>query len=306
MAALFGGIEAGTSQFVCAVGDGLGGLNRFLRFETTTPEETLGRAVHFFEQQPGPVEAVGVGAFGPLDLNPRSGTYGTIGLAPQERWRNTSLRGVLKEALHVPVVVETGANAAVVGEKRFGAGQDADNLLFVNVGASVGAGSLIHGRCVHGLGHPEMGHLRVCRAPGDDFDGLCAYHDGCLHGMISGPAIEKRTGTPARDLPDDHPVWELVARYLGEALATCTLLLSPEKIVVGGGVMQREALLPRVRQRVAEVLAGYPAHPALVADGLGAYIVPSALHTRPGVLGALALARDAQRGRHHTGETNAW
>ncbi len=294
MARWFGAIEGGGTKWVCAVGDGLGSLDDFVRFETTSPHETLGRAIRFFERQPKPLSALGIGMFGPLDLNEKSPTYGYLTRTPKKGWADTDVLTPFRSRIKGPVVLELDVNVAVVGECRFGAGNGVDNLLYITVGTGIGGGYLCEGTLLHGVVHPEMGHVRVRRAAGDAFEGVCPFHGDCLEGMVSGPAIEARTGISARDLPEEHPVWALVGHYLGEALATYVLVLSPERIVLGGGVMERANLLPEVRQRMQEMLGGYVQHPSLQRN-IDTYVVSSALHSRAGVMGALALARDACR-----------
>lgn len=278
---------------VCAVGDGRGGLQDFIRFATTAPEETLGRIVHFFQQR-DPVEAIGVASFGPLDLNAESPTFGSITETPKPGWRGVNVVDVLRQHLQVPIVLETDVNAAALGELCFGAGDGVDSLLYLTVGTGIGGGFVADKQCLHGLVHPEMGHLRVRRHPDDLFEGLCPFHGDCLEGLAAGPAIAARTGQDPVGLPEDHPVWAFVAYYLGEALASYVLILSPERIVLGGGVlMERPHLFPAIRRQLQESLNGYVPHAALRAD-VEAYVVPAALQSRPGVLGALALARLSQ------------
>ena len=289
MGRLFGGIEMGGTKFVCAIGDGRGSLKDFARFPTTTPPETLGRAVHFFQQHE-PVEAIGIASFGPLDIDPHSPTYGSLTTTPKPGWARVNLLRVLGEYLPVPLALETDVNAAALGEALFGAGQDAASLLYVTVGTGVGGGFVMGQQCLHGLVHPEMGHVQVRRMEGDPFPGLCPFHGDCLEGLVSGPALAARTGMEPSQIPPDHPVWHAVAHYLGTALAQFVLVLSPERIVLGGGVMEQQHLFAPIRARMQQVLNGYPAHPALLAH-VDQLIVPAALHTRPGVLGAMALAR---------------
>jgi len=195
----------------------------------------------------------------------------------------------------VPVGFDTDVNGAALGENRWGAAQGLDTFLYLTIGTGIGGGGLVGGKLMHGLIHPEMGHVRLPHdREQDPFDGLCPYHGDCLEGLASGPAIEKRWGTPAHALPEAHPAWELEARYLALALTGYICTLSPQRIVLGGGVMQQQSLFPRIRQNVLELLNGYVQSPALL-DRIDEYIVPPGLGNQAGVLGAIALAQDAAR-----------
>lgn len=289
---MFGAIEAGGTKFVCVVGWGPERIVARSRFPTTTPRETLARAVDFFRPYADDLVALGVGSFGPVDLNPASPSFGYITTTPKPGWQNTNVQGYLEEALRVPVVFETDVNAAAWGEYRWGAAQDVDTLVYITVGTGIGGGAVVNGRLVHGLVHPEMGHMRIPHdREVDPFAGICPFHGDCLEGLASGPAIAARWGQRGEALPPDHPAWDLEARYLGLAVANLVCVLSPQRVILGGGVMKQAHLLPRVRRVVREVLAGYVRDPAL-EDHIEAYIVPPALGDDAGVLGALALARD--------------
>jgi fructokinase len=290
--ALYGGIEAGGTKFVCALGDGLGQIAGFARFDTTTPEETLGRAVRFFESHPaGRPTALGVGSFGPVDLDAASPTYGRLLNTPKPGWSGAAVLQPLADALGVPVALQHDVVMAAVGEHRMGAGRGLSPLLYLTVGTGIGGGLLLDGVPYQGLLHSEMGHVAVPRADGDAFPGACPYHDDCLEGLAAGPAIAARTGADPESLPDDHPVWSLVAGYLGAGIASLVLTLAPARVIVGGGVTARTGLCERIRTETERRLGGYLTHPRLAA-GLSAYLVPPELGSRSGVLGALALARD--------------
>ncbi|MGE0360118.1 MAG: ROK family protein [Vicinamibacterales bacterium] len=290
---LLGGIEAGGTKFVCVVGSGPDDVRAEQRLATTTPDETLAAVRRFFadaREAHGPFAAIGVGSFGPVDLRPGSPRFGWITSTPKPGWADTDLVGPLRDAFGVPVAFDTDVNAAAVGEWRWGAAQGLSSVLYLTVGTGIGGGALIDGRSVHGLVHPEMGHVRVPHDRAvDPFDGTCPFHGDCLEGLASGPAIQARWAAPAESLPPDHPAWALEARYLALALHNYVCTLSPERIVVGGGVAAPPHLLPRVRRELATLLNGYVRSPAL-AEGLGAYVVVPALGHRSGVLGALAMA----------------
>jgi fructokinase len=291
---LYGGIEAGGTKFVCVVGTGPGDIRAQTRFATTTPDETIGRAISFFQQQPEPVVAVGIGAFGPVDLDPASPTYGYITSTPKAGWRQTDICGPIRRALNVPVAFETDVNAAAIGEHRWGAAQGLDTLLYLTVGTGVGGGALVGGIPVHGVMHPEIGHILVPHDRGaDPFAGVCPYHGDCLEGLASGPALRARWGQPAETLPVEHPAWALEARYLALGLVACIYTLAPQRIVLGGGVMQQAHLFPLIRVQVQALLNGYLDVPA-IREQIDTYIVPPALGGAAGVLGALALAQQAR------------
>lgn len=284
---LYGGIEAGGTKFVCAVGTSPNDV-RATRFPTTTPEETLARAIEFFRAQPR-VAAIGIAAFGPVDLRRNSPTYGYITTTPKLGWRNTDLVGAIQRALNVPVGFDTDVNAAALGEHRWGAARGLDTCIYLTIGTGIGGGGLLAGKLMHGLIHPEMGHIRVPHdLARDPFPGACPFHGDCLEGLASGPALEKRWGARAETLPADHPAWELEAHYLALALVNYICTLSPQRIILGGGVMEQPQLFPMIRRGVQQLLNGYAQSPAILAD-IDAYIVPPALGKRAGVLGALAL-----------------
>ncbi len=285
---LYGAVEAGGTKFVCAVGTGPDDLHAVTRFPTTTPDETLARTVAYFRSLPRPPAAVGIGSFGPVDLNPASATYGFITRTPKPGWANTDFAGAIRRALGVPVAFDTDVNAAALGEHRWGAAQGLGTVLYLTIGTGIGGGVLVEGRPLHGLLHPEMGHLFVPRAPGDAFPGRCPYHGDCLEGMACGPALKDRWGDDAATFPPDHAAWDLEAHYLAYGLVNAIVLLSPERIIMGGGVMQQASLFPRIREKVRALLQGY-IQPS--DDAFDAYIVPPALGDCAGVLGALALAQ---------------
>jgi fructokinase len=293
--ALYGAIEAGGTKFVCAVGSSPTDLRAQARFPTTTPQETLARCLEFFRAQP-PVEAVGVGCFGPLELRSGAPRYGHVTSTPKLGWQNADVVGPLREGLAVPVAFDTDVNAAVLGEARWGAAQGLDTAIYITIGTGIGGGALVGGQLAHGLLHPEMGHLLVPREPDDSaFAGGCPFHGGrCWEGLASGPALEQRWGRPAETLPGDHPAWDLEARYIASALSSLVLVLSPERVILGGGVMQVSALFPLIRQHLERSLAGYVQH-ELLSEGIERYVVPPGLGTKSGVAGGLALAERAAR-----------
>lgn len=296
MTNLFGGIEAGGTKFVCAVGTGPDDMRAEVRFPTKKPEETILRAVDFFREQAakwGELTAVGIASFGPLDPNPASPKFGTITTTPKPGWADTDLAGAVKEALDVPVGFDTDVNGAALGEWRWGAAQGLDTFVYLTIGTGVGGGAMVNGKMLHGLVHPEMGHVKLPHDWNrDPFEGRCPYHGDCLEGMAAGPAISERWGKPAYELPPDHPAWELEAHYLAIALQGFICILSPQRIIMGGGVMEQPQLFALLREKVQEYLNGYVQH-AVILDEIDRYIVPPGLGKQAGVLGAIALGQTA-------------
>lgn len=287
---LLGGVEAGGTKFVCAVGTGPDDIRAEARFPTTTPAETLHHTLEFFGQHAG-LAAIGVAAFGPLDLHRDSPTYGYITTTPKPGWRNADLVGPLRRAFNVPVGFDTDVNGAALGEWRWGAGQGLETLLYLTIGTGIGGGALVDGRPLHGLVHTEMGHICLPHdRAADPFPGACPFHGDCFEGLASGPALEKRWAAKAETFGPDHPAWALEAHYIARALMVFVCTLSPQRIILGGGVMAQQQLFPLVRAETQRVLNGYVHAPAIL-DHIEAYIVPPALGGRAGVAGALVLAQ---------------
>ena len=292
MSQLYGGIEAGGTKFVCVVAHGPDHILEEVRFPTTTPEETVGRTIEFFRpfSASGQVNAIGVGSFGPLDVDPGSPRYGFITSTPKPGWMNADLLGMLQRGLNVPIALDTDVNAAGLGEAVWGASRGFDPSLYLTIGTGIGGGYIKDGKPLVGLLTPEMGHLRIPHSRElDPFDGSCPFHGDCFEGLASGPAIEKRLGRTGADVPEEDAFWDLEAEYIASALMNYILVLSPKKIILGGGVMQRAFLFTRIRRRVQELLNGYVASKTLL-EGMDDYIVPPGLGNRSGSLGAMALA----------------
>jgi fructokinase len=279
---VLGGIECGGSKWECAIGAGVGpDLLAAETIPTTSPAETIGRAIAFFERE-GPVDAIGIGSFGPLDRRPGSPSWGHVTTTPKPGWAQTDIAGEIGRALSVPVAFDTDVNAAALGEHRWGAAQGLDTFCYITVGTGIGGGGMVAGKLLHGLLHPEFGHLRLPHdLAADPFPGSCPYHGDCWEGLASGTALEARWGRRATEL-DDDVAWQLQARYLALGLVAVIAVLSPERIVIGGGVMQRTGLLADVQREVAGLVNGYL--------GEAASITLPALGGRAGVVGAIALA----------------
>jgi fructokinase len=286
---VYGGIETGGTKWECAIGTGPKDLRATATVPTTTPSETIERVVAFFERE-GPVSGVGIGSFGPVDQKVDSATWGHITSTPKPGWAYTDVGPEIRGRLGVPVAFDTDVNAAALGERRWGAAQGLDTFCYITVGTGIGGGGMAAGALLHGLLHPEFGHMRIPHDRDlDPFDGVCPYHGDCWEGLASGRAIEARWGRPAVDLDEDEAVWLLEAHYLALGLVSVICVLSPERILLGGGVMNRGNLLPLVHREVRAIVNGYLETAALGA-GIGEYIRRPALGSRAGVLGAIALA----------------
>jgi fructokinase len=288
---VYGGIETGGSKWRCAVGSGPDDLRATETVPTTTPAETIERVVAFFERE-GPVEAVGIGSFGPLDGKVSSPTWGHITTTPKPGWAHTDVGQAIQRRLSVPVAFDTDVNAAAFGEHLWGAAQGLDTFCYITVGTGIGGGGMARGKLLHGLVHPEFGHMRIPHdREADPFAGVCPYHGDCWEGLASGRAIEARWGQPAVELAGEDAVWELEACYLALGLVCVICVLSPERIVIGGGVMSAPGLLPLVRREIATLMNGYLDN-AAVGDGIADYLTLPRLGSLSGVLGGIGLARD--------------
>jgi fructokinase len=289
---LYGAIEAGGTKFVCCIASGPEHVVEEVRLATTTPEETLRKTVQFFEPyvSSGRIKTIGVGCFGPLDLNPNSPTYGFITATPKPGWSNTDVRGALQRGLHVNVAFDMDVNVAAVGEYIWGASRGCDPSLYLTIGTGIGGGYLVNGKPLIGLLNLEMGHVLIPHdRERDPFPGSCPFHGDCFEGLANGPAIEKRLGAKGATVPENDPFWDIEADYIASALMNYILTLSPKKIILGGGVMQREFLFPKVRNRVRELLNGYVSS-KVVLEKIDQYILPPALGNQSGSMGAIALA----------------
>jgi fructokinase len=288
---LYGGIEAGGTKWVCAVGNGPSDVRGTTTFPTTAPDETIARAAEFFAGN-GSLVAVGIGSFGPIDPRRSSRSFGFITTTPKPGWAQTDVAGRLGELLDVPVAFDTDVNAAALGEQRWGAAVGLDSFCYVTVGTGIGGGVVVNGRLVHGLLHPELGHMRIPHdRVADPFLGSCPYHGDCLEGLASGEAMRQRWGQDAQQLDGEAP-WQLEAEYVALGLVNVVCALSPKRIILGGGVMKEPTLLARVREHMRELLAGY-FDAAELRDEIGDFVVRPGLGDHAGVLGAIALAQEA-------------
>lgn len=285
---LYGALEAGGTKFVCAVGNENLEIIERVSFPTETPEKTLKNVVKFFKKFNG-IDKIGIGSFGPIDINPNSKTYGYITSTPKPTWENCDVVGYLKQHLpHISVTWTTDVNAACYGEYVAGHGQNFSSVVYFTIGTGVGAGALQNGQFISGFSHPEMGHMLVKRHKGDTYKGHCPYHNDCLEGLAAGPAIEGRTGIKGQNLTQDDPAWDIVASYIAQCAHNTTLMFSPEVIIFGGGVMKQDHLRDKVKEKFAALMNNYITYPEL-----DTYIVTPKLQDNAGIVGCLALARDS-------------
>ncbi|MBR5980009.1 MAG: ROK family protein, partial [Oscillospiraceae bacterium] len=282
-------LEAGGTKMVCAFGDMNGNILEQQSIPTTTPQDTMPAIMEFFREKK--IESVGIGCFGPVDVRQGSSTWGTILDTPKLPWRNFNIAGVIKEELGVPVGIDTDVNGSLLGEVTYGAAKGLTDVVYITIGTGVGAGIMSGGRLIHGMLHPEAGHIKLIRVKGDDYAGKCPYHKECFEGLASGPAIEERWGEPGRALADRPEVWELEAEYIARAIASLVMILSPQRIILGGGVMHQLQLFPMIREKVIREIGGYIKTGEL--SDIDGYIVPASLNDDQGIMGALKLAIDA-------------
>lgn len=296
---LIGGIEAGGTKMVCAVAEvadqgntekvGAVGEVKILdriSLPTGQPKETIAEMIDYFKKWD--IEALGIGCFGPVDLNRKSATYGYITKTPKLAWADCDIVGAFKEALQIPVGFDTDVNGAILGEVTWGAAKGCESAIYITIGTGVGVGVYCNGSLLHGLVHPEGGHMLLSKHPEDSYKGRCPFHANCVEGLAAGPAIEERWGKKGYELSDCAEVWELEAYYIAQAITNYIVTYSPEKIILWGGVMHQEHLFDMVRTRVKEMLGGYVHHP-MVEDQIENYIIPPALGENPGILGAIRL-----------------
>lgn len=283
---LIGGIEAGGTKMICAVGDENGNIRDRVSFPTRQPKETFEDMIGYFRQWE--IEALGIGCFGPLDLNKQSKTYGYITKTPKKGWENCNIVGTFRDAFGIPVGFDTDVNGAVLGEVTWGSAKGLENAIYITIGTGVGVGVYLNGALLHGLVHPEAGHVLLSRHPNDSYEGKCPFHKNCVEGLAAGPAIEARWGKKGIELADRDEVWELEAYYIAQAIMDYILVYSPQKIILWGGVMHQEKLFSMVRQEVKRLLNGYVSH-EMILESIDDYIVPPALGEDPGIKGAIRL-----------------
>ncbi len=284
---LLGALEAGGTKMVLAVGSEKGEIFEQISLPTETPSITVTKMIEYFQGKK--IEALGIGCFGPIDLDRSSGTYGYITSTPKLAWVDYDMVGSMKKALGIPVGFDTDVNASALGEATWGSMKGLPSGIYITIGTGVGVGVYMNGSLLHGMLHPEAGHILMAKHPQDTFKGTCPYHPNCFEGLASGPAIEKRWGKKAFELQDQPEVWEMEAFYIAQGLVDYILTLAPHRIVLGGGVMHQEQLFPLIRSQVKKLLNGYVKTPQL--ENPDTYIVPASLQGNQGIMGCLQLAR---------------
>ena len=283
-----GALEAGGTKMVCAIGDETGKIFEQTSIPTTTPDETISACIDYFKDKD--IEALGIACFGPIDLDRNSSTYGYITTTPKPGWANVDIVGKVKEPLNIPIGFDTDVNGSLLGEVTYGDSKGLTDAVYFTIGTGIGAGVISGGNLVHGMMHPEAGHMLMVPREDDDYKGHCPFHGTCLEGMAAGPAIEERWGAKGVELADRDEVWDLEAYYIAQAMLTCIMVLSPQRIILGGGVMHQEQLFPRVREKTKELLHAYIKTPQM--EDLDHYIVPASLNDDQGIMGCLKLALD--------------
>ena len=286
---LYGALEAGGTKMVCAIGDENGRILEQISVPTTTPEETMPPILEYFKGKD--IAAIGIACFGPVDLNPSSPTYGYITTTPKLAWANYNIVGAVKDALGIPVGFDTDVNGSLLGEVTWGCAKGLTDAVYFTIGTGVGGGVMTNGKLLHGMLHPELGHMLMRVREDDTYKGHCPFHGNCLEGMAAGPALEERWGARGRDLADRDEVWDLESYYIAQAIWTCITVLSPQKVILGGGVMHQEQLFPLIREKVAELMNHYLKTKEL--EDLDSYIVPASLNDDQGIMGCIKLAMNA-------------
>jgi fructokinase len=291
---LYGALEAGGTKMVAAVGRNSGEIVDKIQVPTVMPDETMAALFAFFDRYA--LGGMGIAAFGPADLDKRSKTYGYITTTPKKGWANFNIVGAFSERYHIPIGFDTDVNGSLLGELTYGElkNESIDSAIYITIGTGIGVGVYINGGLLHGLLHPEAGHITLKRHENDiDFVSCCPFHADCFEGLASGSAMEKRWGRKAYELSDNKVAWEIEGYYIGQAVADFVLCYSPQRIILGGGVMTEKQLLPIIHTNVIKTLNGYIGNPLLTCENIGAYITLASLGGEQGVLGALALGINA-------------
>lgn len=285
---VYGALEAGGTKMVCAIGTEDGKIIEQTSIPTVSPEETIPKIIEWFRDKE--ISALGIAAFGPIDLNRNSETYGSFTTTPKLKWANYNIVKAMKDALSVPVGFDTDVNGSLLGEITYGQAKGLTDAVYITIGTGIGGGVMSNGKLVHGMLHPELGHMKMVAFPGDSYKGHCPYHGTCLEGMAAGPAIEERWGKKGIELKDEEKVWEMEAYYIAQALTNIILVMSPQMIILGGGVMHQTQLFPLIRKKTKEMLNDYIKTPE-IAD-IDRYIVPASLNDDQGIMGCIKLAMD--------------
>ncbi len=284
---LYGGIEAGGTKFVCAVSDENLNILERVSIKTTVPEETMKEVFEFFDKYK--ICSIGIGSFGPIDINKNSKTYGYITSTPKKGWNNYNFVGAIKEKYNIPIAWTTDVNAAAYGELKKGGALGLNSCIYLTIGTGIGGGAVVNSKILEGFSHPEMGHILVRRHEEDNYEGKCPYHKNCFEGMAAGPAIEERYKVKAYELEKNEKAWEIEAYYIAQAIMSYVLILSPERIILGGGVMKQRQVFPLIRRELKKLMSEYVEMP-----NLEEFIVPPVLEDNAGIIGSLLLAKDIE------------
>lgn len=290
----YGALEAGGTKMVCAIGLEDGTILDQVSIPTTTPDETIEKIADYFKDKD--IVSLGVASFGPVDVKKGSPTYGYILSTPKLAWQNFDLLSALKAKINVPMEIDTDVNGSCLGEMTFGCAKNLDCVIYLTIGTGVGAGIAVNGKLLHGMLHPEAGHALLAKHPDDKYKGKCPFHPNCVEGLCSGPAIEERWGAKAITLADKEEVWEMESFYLAQAIVNYICILSPQKVILGGGVMHQMQLFPLIRKKTLEMLNGYIVTKEL--EDIDNYIVPASLNDDQGIMGAVELAKWAENGKN--------
>ncbi len=277
-------VEAGGTKFVCGLVDEKGHVLERVTIPTTTPDETMDKVFDYFNKKS--FSCMGIGSFGPIDLDLNSLTFGYIKSTPKEKWINYNLLGTFKSKYDIPIGIDTDVNAAALGEIMFGSAVGLDSCVYLTVGTGIGGGAIVNGKSIKGLMHPEMGHISLKRHPDDNYQGTCPYHGDCFEGLAAGPAIEKRFGKPGVELSDNLKVWEMESYYLAQGIMSYVLTISPEKVILGGGVMHQEGLHQLVHKNLIKLLNGYINNDKLMKED---FICKPKLKDNAGLIGSAML-----------------
>ena len=286
---LYGALEAGGTKMVCAIGNENGEILEQVKFPTETPETTMPQIFDYFKEKD--IKALGIACFGPIDLIKESPTYGSITSTPKKGWSGYNIVNAAKEALGIPVGFDTDVNGSLLGEVTWGCAKGLSDAVYLTIGTGIGGGVMSNGKLLHGMLHPEIGHIRLPLVKNDPGKSVCPFHDNCFEGLAAGPSIQARWGKPAVELVDKAEVWEIESEYIATALMSYALILSPKKIILGGGVMHQEQLFPLIRKKFKELVNGYILTKEM--DDLDNYIVPASLNDDQGIMGAVKLAMEA-------------
>lgn len=282
---MYGSVELGGTKIRCAVMDELGNIEKEIRIKTTDPRENIRELIEFFKENS--VEAMGIGAFGPVDVDEKSDTYGYVLKTPKVLWQNFDLLGSIKKEIDVPMGFTTDVGASGMGEYIYGASKDKQTSMYITIGTGVGASFIQDGVLLERLSHPEMGHIELVREDGDDTESYCPNHKSCFEGLCCGPALEKRTGKRGEDLDKDDEAFTIIAKYIAKAIMNYTFVLRPHIVIIGGGVVNKEGMIEKIRKEFSKLDNKY-----IKIPDAETYIVFPKLGNEAGLVGGYVLAKN--------------